>query len=118
MAFSAPDLEISPEEVDERLRAGAVELVDVGEPYEREAGRIEGSRHVELERLALQAETIDRDRPVVFRPWPRRVRARLAQVFRQRAGGTLGRCRAPPMPPRGDQAAHRRPRAATPPRRH
>ena len=36
------------------------------EAYEHEAGRIEGVRHIELERLAAQAETIDRDRPVVF----------------------------------------------------
>ena len=66
MAFSAPDLEIGPDELAERLRTGEVQLVDVREPYEWEAGRIEGARHVELERLASQAETIDRDRPVVF----------------------------------------------------
>src|SRR3954462_5851677 len=66
MAFSAPDLEIAPEELAERLARGEVELVDVREPYEWDAGRIEGSRHVELERLASQAETLDRDRPVVF----------------------------------------------------
>ena len=50
----------------ELLRAAEVELIDVREPYEREAGRIEGSRHIELERLASAAETIPRDRPVVF----------------------------------------------------
>lgn len=36
------------------------------EPVEREAGHIEGSRHIELERLASEAETVPRDRPVVF----------------------------------------------------
>jgi hydroxyacylglutathione hydrolase/adenylyltransferase/sulfurtransferase len=66
MAFSAPDLEMTPEQLAERMRAGEVQLVDVREPYEWEAGRIEGARHIELERLASQAETIDRDRPVVF----------------------------------------------------
>jgi hydroxyacylglutathione hydrolase/adenylyltransferase/sulfurtransferase len=40
--------------------------VDVREPYEWEAGRIAGARHIELERLASEAETIDRERPVVF----------------------------------------------------
>src|ERR687897_215593 len=40
--------------------------VDVREAYEWEAGRISGARHIELERLASQAESIDRDRPVVF----------------------------------------------------
>src|SRR3712207_5469471 len=66
MPFSAPGLEIEPEELDERLRTGAVQLVDVREAYEVEAGRIEGARHIELERLASQADTIDRDRPVLF----------------------------------------------------
>ena len=41
-------------------------VVDVREPYEREAGRIPGTRHIEMERLASQAESIPRDRPVVF----------------------------------------------------
>src|SRR4051794_41954626 len=66
MAFSAPDLEIAPDELAERLRNGEVALVDVREPYEWEAGRIEGSRHVELERLASQAETIQRDPPALL----------------------------------------------------
>jgi rhodanese-related sulfurtransferase len=66
VAFSAPDLEITPEELAERLARGEVQLVDVREPYEWDAGRIEGARHIELERLAAQAETIDRDRPVIF----------------------------------------------------
>lgn len=64
--FDEPDSELSPERVAELWARGEVQLVDVREPYEHEAGRIEGARHVELERLASQAETIDRDRPVVF----------------------------------------------------
>src|SRR5436190_16116288 len=66
MAFSAPQLEIGPEQLSEWLHAGDVVLIDVREPYEWEAGRIGGSRHIELERLASNAETIPRDRPVVF----------------------------------------------------
>jgi rhodanese-related sulfurtransferase len=58
--------ELAPEEAADLLARGEVELVDVREPYEREAGYIDGTRHVELERLASQAETIDRERPVVF----------------------------------------------------
>lgn len=65
-AFSRPEEDWSPAEVAARLARGEIELIDVREPYEREAGRIEGSRHVELERLASQAETIPRERPVVF----------------------------------------------------
>ena len=66
-AFHADDVDIAPEEVQRVLDAGEdVQLVDVREPYEHEAGRIAGARHVELERLASQAPSIDRDRPVIF----------------------------------------------------
>jgi hydroxyacylglutathione hydrolase/adenylyltransferase/sulfurtransferase len=64
--FRADDVDVAPERVAELHRDGAIQLVDVREPYEWEAGRVEGARHVELERLASQAETIDRDRPVIF----------------------------------------------------
>jgi rhodanese-related sulfurtransferase len=64
--FDRPEEDWSPAEVAERRARGEIELVDVREPYEREAGRIPGSRHVELEHLASHAETIPRDRPVVF----------------------------------------------------
>ncbi|MBA3422732.1 MAG: rhodanese-like domain-containing protein [Thermoleophilaceae bacterium] len=64
--FSDPPTELSPERVAELWERGEVQLIDVREPYEHEAGRIEGARHIELERLASEAETIDRDRPVVF----------------------------------------------------
>jgi len=58
--------ELSPEVVAELLARGDTQLVDVREPYEHAAGRIAGDRHVQLEALAAEAETIDRDRPVVF----------------------------------------------------
>lgn len=58
--------ELSPKIVAEMLARGDAELVDVREPYEFEAGRIAGARHIELGRLAAEAETIDRGRPVVF----------------------------------------------------
>ena len=61
-----PELEVTPERARELLESGEAVLVDVREPYEREAGHIEGSRHIELERLASQAETLPRDRPIVF----------------------------------------------------
>ena len=60
--FRAQDVDVTPERVQER--DGDVQLVDVRETYEWEAGRIEGARHVELERLASQAETLDKDRPL------------------------------------------------------
>ena len=36
----------------ELIDAGEVQLVDVREPHEWDAGRIAGARHIELERLA------------------------------------------------------------------
>ncbi len=64
--FSQPEHDLAPERVADLLATGSVELIDVRERYERDAGHIEGSRHVELERLASEAETVPRDRPVVF----------------------------------------------------
>jgi rhodanese-related sulfurtransferase len=64
--FSESEIELTPERVHELISAGEIQLVDVRELYEHEAGRIEGARHVEMERLASQAESIDRERPVVF----------------------------------------------------
>ncbi len=64
--FRADDVDLSTEEVAARHARGEIQLVDVREPYEHEAGRIEGARHIELERLASNAATIQPDRPVVF----------------------------------------------------
>jgi hydroxyacylglutathione hydrolase/adenylyltransferase/sulfurtransferase len=65
-AFSDENIEVGPERAAELIRDDAVQLVDVREPYEVEAGRLAGARHIELERLASQAETIDREKPVLF----------------------------------------------------
>src|SRR5205807_3965638 len=65
-AFADPEHELEPREVARRMREDGWLVVDVREPYEREAGRIAGTRHIELERLAARAQTIPRDRPVVF----------------------------------------------------
>ena len=64
--FSQPDSDLPPERVAELLARGEIDLIDVREQYEWDAGHIDGARHVELERLASQAETIGRERPVVF----------------------------------------------------
>jgi rhodanese-related sulfurtransferase len=58
------DLEISPADAARALQDGA-QVVDVREPYEREAGHIPGSRHIELTQLAAQAATLDRAAPIV-----------------------------------------------------
>jgi hydroxyacylglutathione hydrolase/adenylyltransferase/sulfurtransferase len=84
-AFSDTDTELSPERVRELLDAGEVQLVDVRETYEWDAGRIDGARHVEVAQLAGEAETIDRDRPVVFSCRSGSRSAMATQAFR-RAG--------------------------------
>ena len=62
-----PDsIEMDPARVQERLRDGEVQVIDVRETYEREAGYIEGTRHIELTRLSEQASTVAREQPVVF----------------------------------------------------
>ena len=44
-----------------------LQLVDVREPYEHEAGHIpDSSRHIELTALSSQAATLEQARPVVF----------------------------------------------------
>jgi rhodanese-related sulfurtransferase len=62
----ADEIDVSPERVAELQREGAVQLIDVREDYEWDAGRISGARHLELARVAAEAGTIDRERPVVF----------------------------------------------------
>src|SRR5436309_8660092 len=61
------ELEVDPSEVAAWMDNGReVALVDVREPYEREAGHIDGSSHIELIELSARAAELDRDRPVVF----------------------------------------------------
>ncbi len=56
----------TPEQVAEFLAQGEIQLIDVRQPEEREAGRIAGDRFIELAQLSALLDTIDRDRPVVF----------------------------------------------------
>ena len=102
--FHADDVDVAPERVRDLHAEGAVQLVDVREGYEWEAGRIAGARHIELERLAAQAPTIDPGTPVVFycRLGARSGlaanafrRARLRGVFHGRRPRGLGAPRAP-----------------------
>jgi hydroxyacylglutathione hydrolase/adenylyltransferase/sulfurtransferase len=57
---------VTPDEVKELLDAGEIQVVDVREPYEWDAGRIAGARHIELNHLTEAADSIDRETPVVF----------------------------------------------------
>jgi rhodanese-related sulfurtransferase len=82
-AAQTEELEIDPE----RLAAWmgedpAPQVIDVREPYERDAGHIAGTRHVELTHLTEAAASVQRELPVVFycRVGSRSVMA--AQAFR------------------------------------
>jgi rhodanese-related sulfurtransferase len=60
------DSDYEPHEVAELLEQSEIQLIDVRQPEEHEAGRIAGGRLIELSQLAAELDTIDRDRPVVF----------------------------------------------------
>ena len=62
----AAEVDISPARAAELVRDGDAQLVDVRTPEEVEAGRIAGSKHIELDELPAQASEIDRERPIVF----------------------------------------------------
>jgi rhodanese-related sulfurtransferase len=66
--MSASDaIEVGPERVSDWLQQDSqLQLIDVRERYERDAGHIADTRHVELGRLSEQANTVARERPVVF----------------------------------------------------
>ncbi len=56
----------TPNQVADLLAREDVQLIDVRQPDEHEAGRIAGDRLIELGQLGAQAQTIDPGRPVVF----------------------------------------------------
>ena len=65
-AFADPQHVLDPARVAELVEDEGWEVIDVREPYEREAGHIADTRHVRFAQLSEQAETVDRERPVVF----------------------------------------------------
>jgi hydroxyacylglutathione hydrolase/adenylyltransferase/sulfurtransferase len=61
------DIAIDPERVAAWLAEDAeLQVIDVREPYERDAGHIAGTRHIELNRLSAEAASLDGERAVVF----------------------------------------------------
>ena len=60
------EVDVAPDRVRERHEAGEIQLIDVREDYEYEAGHVAGARHIELPLVATQADTIEREKPVVF----------------------------------------------------
>jgi rhodanese-related sulfurtransferase len=60
-------IEIDPERLEAWLQEEPdLQVIDVRESYERGAGYIAGSRHIELMKLSSEAATLERGRPVVF----------------------------------------------------
>jgi rhodanese-related sulfurtransferase len=62
---TATGIGITSERAAELIAAGA-QLIDVRRDYEFDRGRIEGARRVEVNQLVEEAESIAKDRPVVF----------------------------------------------------
>ncbi len=63
----AAGIEVEPERVSGWMaEQPRPQMIDVREPYEHEAGHIDGSRHIELVRLSAEADSIERERPVIF----------------------------------------------------
>jgi rhodanese-related sulfurtransferase len=57
--------DLSPARAAELLRDGA-QGVDVRERYERDAGHIADTLHIELDQLSAQVDALDRERAIVF----------------------------------------------------
>jgi rhodanese-related sulfurtransferase len=82
--------DIDPEQLSEWMGEDPeLQVVDVRESYERDAGHIAGTTHIPVVELAGRAHELDRERPVVFYC---RVGARsdmAAQAFRASGYRTL-----------------------------
>jgi rhodanese-related sulfurtransferase len=111
------ETELAPARVAEMIDAGDVQLVDVREGYEHEAGHIPGSRHIDLQELKDQAETLDRSKAVVFYCRSGDRSSMPAEAFRNSgwdahnmAGGLTAWSEAGlPIEPEGGTVAQRRP---------
>ncbi len=80
--FDPNNLEVTPEQTHAALADDSAQLIDVREPYEWEAGRIDGALHIELQQLSAGAAKIDTDRPVIFYCLAGSRSAMAAQAFR------------------------------------
>ena len=80
--FDSANLEVTPEQTHAALADDSAQVVDVREPHEWEAGRIDGALHVGLNELGANAAKIDTDRPVIFYCLSGSRSAMAAQAFR------------------------------------
>jgi hydroxyacylglutathione hydrolase/adenylyltransferase/sulfurtransferase len=116
MPPAAPDespLEISTTETARALEDESAVVVDVREDDERQAGYIGGTRHIAVGDLAARAESLPRERPVIFYCLSGARSAMAAQAFRaagydarSMAGGIAGwDAEGRPLSPEGGQVA-------------
>lgn len=63
---TATETEIDPSRAAGLIEAGDADPIDVRLPHEWEAGRIAGSRNIEVNDLTREAESVPRDRTVIF----------------------------------------------------
>jgi rhodanese-related sulfurtransferase len=60
-------IDVDPAQVEAWLAEDpSLQLIDVREPHEHEAGHIDGTRLIELVQLSSQAATVEQERRVVF----------------------------------------------------
>jgi rhodanese-related sulfurtransferase len=61
------EIDVDPAQVADWLAKNlGPQVIDVRETYEREAGHIADTRHIELQALTAAAASVERERPVVF----------------------------------------------------
>ena len=65
-SFTEEGQDLAPERVKEALSRGDIQLIDIREDYEHEAGRIGGDRHIVMDRLAAEVSSLDSGEPIVF----------------------------------------------------
>lgn len=67
MSDSSQEIEVDPERVAAWITEDpSLQVIDVRESYEHEAGHIDATRHIALNALSDAAATVERERPVVF----------------------------------------------------
>jgi rhodanese-related sulfurtransferase len=76
------NIHLSPQEAAELIEAGA-DQIDVRRDYEWDAGHLANSRHVEVNELTAHADSIPRDRPVLFYCRTGNRSGMAAEAFRQ-----------------------------------
>jgi rhodanese-related sulfurtransferase len=76
------ETEVAPERGAELIAQGAT-LIDVRRRVEWDGGRLAGARHIEMNEVAAAADSIPRDRPVLFYCRGGNRSAMAAEAFRQ-----------------------------------